>query len=144
QMVRLQPKRRPNRSRLFLCRGPTRSRSALVTGTGLLSAETAAKRLELLLQLLPKTTSIGYLRNPSNPVYAEAETREVQVAARAHGVRLVIANASRPSEIETAFADLVQQRADALQVSSGAGSSRYSAVPKWEEAGMLTNQTSAK
>src|SRR5262249_47823763 len=35
----------------------------------------------------------------------------------------------------------VQQRADALQVSSGAGSSRYSAVPKWEEAGMLTNQT---
>src|SRR5262249_19340353 len=112
-----------------------------LTGTGLLSAETAAKRLELFLQLLPKTTSIGYLRNPSNPVYAEAETREVQVAARAHGVRLVIANASRPSEIETAFADLVQQRADALQVSSGAGSSRYSAVPKWEEAGMLTNQT---
>ena len=89
-----------------------------LTGTGLLSAETAAKRLELLLQLVPKTTSIGYLRNPSNPVYAEAETREVQVAARAHGVRLVIANASRPSEIETAFADLVQQRADALQVSS--------------------------
>src|SRR6516164_4273865 len=56
-----------------------------LTGTGLLSAETAAKRLELLLQLVPKTTSIGYLRNPSNPVYAEAETREVQVAARAHG-----------------------------------------------------------
>jgi putative tryptophan/tyrosine transport system substrate-binding protein len=27
-------------------------------------------------------------------------------------------NASRPSEIDTAFADLVQQRADALQVGS--------------------------
>jgi putative ABC transport system substrate-binding protein len=43
---------------------------------------------------------------------------EVQVAARAHGVRLLIANATHPSEIETAFADLVQQRAEALQVSS--------------------------
>jgi putative ABC transport system substrate-binding protein len=89
-----------------------------LTGIGLLSAETAAKRVGLLVQLVPKATSIGYLRNPTNPVYAEAETREVQVAARAHGVRLLIANASHPSEIETAFADLVQQRAEALQVSS--------------------------
>jgi len=49
---------------------------------------------------------------------AETETREVQVAARARGVRLLIVNASRLSEIETAFADLVQQRADALLVSA--------------------------
>jgi putative tryptophan/tyrosine transport system substrate-binding protein len=89
-----------------------------LTGVGLLSAETAAKRLELLLELFPKARSIGYLRNPSNPVYAEAETREVEVAACAHGVRLLIVNASRPSEIETAFANLVQRRPDALQVSS--------------------------
>ena len=89
-----------------------------LTGFGLLSAETAAKRLELLLELVPKATSIGYLRNPTNPVYAEAETREVQAAARAHGVRLLIVNASRPSEIDTALADLVRQGVDALQVSS--------------------------
>ena len=66
---------------------------------------------------MPKATSIGYLRNPANPVYAESETKEVEIAARAHGVRLVIVNASRLSEIETAFAELVQQRPDALQVS---------------------------
>ena len=89
-----------------------------LTGIGLLSAETAAKRVGLLLQLVPKATSIGYLRNPTNPVYAEAETREVQIAANAQGVRLLIANASQPSEIETALADLIQQRASALQVSS--------------------------
>jgi putative ABC transport system substrate-binding protein len=89
-----------------------------ITGIALLTAETAAKRLELLLELVPKATSIGYLRNPTNPVYAESETREVETAARAHGVRLVIVNASRLSEIETAFAELVQQRPDALQVSS--------------------------
>ena len=89
-----------------------------VTGIALLTAETAAKRLELLLELVPKATSIGYLRNPANRVYAESETREVEIAARAHGVRLVTVNASRLSEIETAFAELVQQRPDALQVSS--------------------------
>jgi putative tryptophan/tyrosine transport system substrate-binding protein len=89
-----------------------------LTGFGLLSAETAAKRLELLLELVPKATSIGYLRNPTNPVYAEAETREVQAAARAHGVHLLIVNASRPSEIDTALADLIRQGVDALQVSS--------------------------
>ena len=81
-------------------------------------AETAGKRLELLLELVPTARSIAYLRNPTNPVFAESETREVQVAARARGVRLLSVNASRPSEIETAFADLVQQRADALQVAS--------------------------
>ncbi len=89
-----------------------------LTGIGLLLAETAGKRLELLLELVPKATSIGYLRNPTNPVYVESETTEVEIAARAHGVRLLIVNASRPSEIETAFAELVQQRPDALQVSS--------------------------
>jgi putative ABC transport system substrate-binding protein len=89
-----------------------------VTGIGLLAAETAGKCLELLLELVPTAKSIGYLRNPTNPVFAESETREMEAAARAHGVRLLIANASHPSEIETAFADVVQQRADALQVSS--------------------------
>jgi putative ABC transport system substrate-binding protein len=88
-----------------------------LTGFNLLLAETAAKRLELLLELVPKATSIGYLCNPANPVYAETETREVETAARAHGVRLLTVNASGPSEIETAFAELVQQRPDALQVS---------------------------
>ena len=88
-----------------------------ITGIALLTAETAAKRVELLLELVPKATSIGYLRNPTNPVYAESEAREVEIAARAHGVRLVTVNASRQSEIETAFAELVQQRPDALQVS---------------------------
>ena len=89
-----------------------------LTGISLLVAETAGKRLELLLELVPKATSIGYLRNPANRVFAETETKEVEIAARAHGVRLLFVNASRPSEIETAFAELVQQRPDALQVAS--------------------------
>jgi putative ABC transport system substrate-binding protein len=89
-----------------------------LTGIGLLAAETAGKCLELLLELVPKATSIAYLRNPTNPAFAESETRELQTAARAHGMGLLIFNASRSNETDTAFADLVRQRADALQVSS--------------------------
>jgi putative ABC transport system substrate-binding protein len=89
-----------------------------LTGIGLLAAETAGKCFDLLLEVVPKAASIAYLRNPTNPAFAESETRELQTAARTYGVRLLIFNASRLSEIDTAFADLVQQRADALQVSS--------------------------
>ena len=89
-----------------------------LTGINLMLAEVAGKRLELLLELVPAARSIAYLGNPTNPVFAESETRELQAAARAHAVRLLSMNASRPSEFETAFADVVQQRADALVVSS--------------------------
>jgi two-component system, cell cycle response regulator DivK len=61
---------------------------------------------------------IAYLRNPTNPAFAESETRELQTAARAHGMGLLIFDASRSTEIDTAFAELAQQRVDALQVSS--------------------------
>jgi putative tryptophan/tyrosine transport system substrate-binding protein len=88
-----------------------------LTGINLFLVEVVAKRLELLLELVPTAKSVAYLRNPTNPVFAETETREMQVAARALGVRLLLVNASRISEFETAFAHLGQQRADALLVS---------------------------
>jgi putative tryptophan/tyrosine transport system substrate-binding protein len=88
-----------------------------LTGIDTFLVEVAAKRLEQLLELVPAAKSIAYLRNPTNPFFAEAETREVQDAADARGIRLAFMNASRTSEIDTAFANLVQQRADALLVS---------------------------
>jgi putative tryptophan/tyrosine transport system substrate-binding protein len=89
-----------------------------VTGINLMSAEVAGKRLELLLELVPKGKSIAYLRNPTNPVFAESEARELQAAAGAQAVLLLFVNASHPSEFEPAFADVIQQQADALVVSS--------------------------
>jgi putative ABC transport system substrate-binding protein len=88
-----------------------------VTGFDLHLVETVAKRLELLLESVPTATSIAYLRNSTNPVFAQAETTEVQAAARAFGVRLLLLDASNPKEVETAFANLVQQQAQALLVS---------------------------
>jgi putative ABC transport system substrate-binding protein len=87
-----------------------------VTGVSMLQNAAAAKRLELLHELIPAATSIGFLVNSTNPGFAEAETREVQSAARALGIHLFVLNASSASEIEAAFANLVQQRAGALLV----------------------------
>jgi putative tryptophan/tyrosine transport system substrate-binding protein len=53
-----------------------------VTGFDLHLVETVAKRLELLHESVPTATSIAYLRSPTNSVYAQVETTEVQAAAR--------------------------------------------------------------
>ena len=88
------------------------------TGIVLFGVEVAAKRLELLLELVPAGTAIAYLRNPTNPIFAENETRETQMAARARGVNLLFVNVSHQSEFETVFANLVQQKVGALLVSA--------------------------
>jgi putative ABC transport system substrate-binding protein len=80
-----------------------------LTGINLFLSEVVAKRLELLVELASATKPIGYLRNPTNPVFAESETREVEAAARALGVQLFFVNASQPGDIETVFANLVNQ-----------------------------------
>jgi putative ABC transport system substrate-binding protein len=91
-----------------------------LTGVTLLALEVEAKRLELLRTLLPAGTSIAYLVNPTNAVFAETETRKLQVAARILGVRLLVLNASGPSEFEAAFATLVRERAGGLVVGGDA------------------------
>jgi putative tryptophan/tyrosine transport system substrate-binding protein len=89
-----------------------------LTGINLFLAEVAAKRLEFLLVLVPGVRSVAYLRNPTNPVFAESESKEVEAAERSFGVKLVFFDASDSSEIERAFRDIVQQRMDALFVSA--------------------------
>ena len=60
-----------------------------LTGAASLITAVLAKRLELLHELVPAATSIALLANPANPVLVEAETRELQAAARILGVQLV-------------------------------------------------------
>jgi putative tryptophan/tyrosine transport system substrate-binding protein len=88
--------------------------------TGITSLQTAvlAKRLGMLHDLVPTANLIAFLVNPNNKVFAEAETREAQAAARILGVSLLVLNAASPSEIDEAFATLVRERADALLTNS--------------------------
>jgi len=86
-----------------------------MTGINFLSAELAAKRLELLRTLVPRAARVGVLVNPTNPA---AETiRELIPAAHAMGLQIVICNASTSREIDAAFATFLRERPDALFVS---------------------------
>jgi putative ABC transport system substrate-binding protein len=86
-----------------------------VTGVSFLVKTLAAKRLELLRELVPGATLIGFLFNPTNPA-SEPEVRDVQAASRALGLQLQILHASSERDIETAFASFAQQRINAILV----------------------------
>src|SRR5262249_44590795 len=76
-----------------------------VTGVSWLSNTMAAKRLELLHGLVPSASSIGFLVNPGNP-NTTAEVTDVQAAARALGLRMLIENASSDGQIGAAITSL--------------------------------------
>jgi putative ABC transport system substrate-binding protein len=86
-----------------------------LTGVSVLSVELMAKRLELLTELVPQAKVIALLVNPNNPD-TEPMIRDVQEAARTKGVQLPILNAGSESEIDAAFASLVQLQAGGLVV----------------------------
>jgi len=72
-----------------------------------------AKRLELLRELVPGTKLIGFLVNPANPT-TQSHITDIQAAARALGVELLMLNASSDREIDAAFESLAQQRVNAV------------------------------
>ena len=76
------------------------------------------KRLELLSELVPRAAAIALLVNPNNAASAERMMRDVQDAASAKGLQLHVLKAGTESEIDAAFATLVQLHAGALLVSA--------------------------
>jgi putative tryptophan/tyrosine transport system substrate-binding protein len=91
-----------------------------LTGVVTLNVEVAAKRLQLLHELVPTATIVALLVNPSNTALAETITKELEAAARTLGVQLHVLHASSERELDTAFATLVQLRAGALVIGADA------------------------
>jgi putative tryptophan/tyrosine transport system substrate-binding protein len=83
-----------------------------MTGMTLFGSELAAKRLELLHEMLPKVERIAFLVNPSNP-NTESDIEHVQAAALI-GVQILQIDVSREDELDAAFEKMVQRHADAL------------------------------
>jgi putative tryptophan/tyrosine transport system substrate-binding protein len=90
------------------------------TGINIFNIEVATKRLGLLHELVPKTVRIAVLVNPANATSAEFTLRYIPEAARGIGLQSQVLNASTSSEIDTAFATIVRERADALFVAADA------------------------
>jgi putative tryptophan/tyrosine transport system substrate-binding protein len=90
-----------------------------LTGINFFAAELAAKRLELLRELVPSATRVAVLVNPANAENTEATLRDVEAAARTMRLQIRVINASTRREIDAAFASFVHERPDALFVGSG-------------------------
>jgi putative ABC transport system substrate-binding protein len=86
-----------------------------VTGVSLFTSTLAAKRLELLHELVPAARVIALLVNPANP-NSEPDTIAVQAAAPAMGLQIVVLKASNGAEIDAAFAAMKQINVGALVV----------------------------
>jgi putative tryptophan/tyrosine transport system substrate-binding protein len=89
-----------------------------LTGINFFSLELAAKRLELLRELMSGVARVAVLVNPANAAITEATVRDVETAARAMGLQIQVFNANTSREIDAAFATLVRERPDALFVGS--------------------------
>ena len=89
------------------------------TGVNILTSELAAKRLELLRELVPrsKAAAIGVLVNPSNP-NAITDTRDLQQAAASLGQQLSFMQASTDDAIAQAFATFTDRNVPALLVNT--------------------------
>ena len=90
-----------------------------LTGAVFITGALATKRLELLRQVAPKASKIAAIINP-NSRETEEERRDLQAAAASLGRSLMFFEVTSPRDIETAFAALTQQRADALIMGAGA------------------------
>jgi putative tryptophan/tyrosine transport system substrate-binding protein len=89
-----------------------------LTGIVSLLVATAAKRVQVLHELAPTAATVGFLLDPSD-VFAEAQAREMEAAARLLGVHPMIVTASDESELETVFATLVREKVGGLSVAVG-------------------------
>jgi putative tryptophan/tyrosine transport system substrate-binding protein len=88
---------------------------ANLTGNAILAAEVAPKRLQLLRELMPNAAVFGVLADPAS-VSTQFLIPDMQAAARALGLQLIVANARTDSDLEAAFATFLRQRVGAVLV----------------------------
>ena len=90
-----------------------------LTGINFFVGELAAKRLELLRELVPAATRVALLLNPSAGQMTETTLADVEAAARPKGLQIQVLNVQTTSEINAAFATFIHERPDALFVGPG-------------------------
>jgi putative ABC transport system substrate-binding protein len=85
------------------------------TGITNMTAETGAKRIQLLAEIFPRVRRIGVLQNPEDAA-SGLQLSFAQQGARALGKELMVVEARVPEEFSGAFARLAAWRAEALVI----------------------------
>jgi putative tryptophan/tyrosine transport system substrate-binding protein len=91
-----------------------------LTGITTLNMEITPKRLEVLRELLPTTTTMAVLVNPINtPGMVETEIKQAQEAAHTLGLQTIhVLQASTERDLDSAFSNLIQMRAGGLVIAA--------------------------
>jgi len=84
-----------------------------ITGLTLMTPELGGKRLDLLKEALPHVSRVAVLQNVGNPVSAD-ELREIEAAARGLGLQLQSLAVRHPDELDSVFAAMTREGAEAL------------------------------
>ena len=90
-----------------------------VTGVSFFNEGLAAKRLEILHELVPKAETVALLVDPDH-LRVEADLRELDMGGQALGQKVVVFKARNDREIDAAFTAIAQAKVSAMLVGSGA------------------------
>ena len=85
------------------------------TGIASLGAETGAKRLELIKELLPHSTRVAVLLNPDNPI-TELQAEVIRESAKKLNIKVHVMPIRRAEDVETVLAGITRNRFDALVI----------------------------
>ena len=86
-----------------------------ITGLTSMGGEINGKRLELLKEMIPKLSRVGFLWSPTSPVAAD-NLKETEAVARSLRVEILSLEVKRPDDNERAFQAATNKRAEALLV----------------------------
>ena len=89
-----------------------------ITGVSSQSTDLAAKRLQILKEMIPSASRVALLAD-ANDLPARHSVEEAQSAARTVGVRLKVHQVGHPGELPTAFSTIAKQRAGAVLIVGG-------------------------
>jgi putative ABC transport system substrate-binding protein len=89
------------------------------TRVAVFSTALTSKRLEVLRDLLPNVSVVGFIVNPRNP-NAASDIKEIQEAGQKLGLQIIVINAADERDFEAAFAELVRQGSRAITMQADA------------------------
>ena len=96
-----------------------------VTGSANMAPDLAAKRLEMLKEIIPGLSRLGVVWHGSRGFSDEPELKELQAAARPLGIAVQPVELRDPRELRTLFGSLVAQKADAIVIIDDTFTDRY-------------------
>jgi putative tryptophan/tyrosine transport system substrate-binding protein len=84
-----------------------------LTGVSIIVQGLWSKVIEIVHELIPGATTIGLLLNPDNPAHMHSRP-EIEAAAAASSMKIVVAEAAAKTDLERAFKVLLAARAQAV------------------------------